>query len=79
MYKRKIEKEVMYDKVLKDLISKRKLQIEQINKFTNCRRMRNSIAHDNYKVSYQEASDAKKYLEKLGATLIQFLEMVVQT
>ena len=79
MYKRKIEKEVMYDEVLKDLISKRNLQIERIDAFTNCRRMRNAITHDNYKVSNQEASDAKKYLEKLGATLIQFLKMVVQT
>jgi len=79
MYKRKIEKEVMYDEVLKDLISKRNLQIERIDEFTNCRRMRNAITHDNYKVSNQEASNAKKYLEKLGATLIQFLKMAVQT
>jgi hypothetical protein len=78
MYKRKIEKEVMYDKVLKDLISKHNLQIEQTNKFTNCRRMRNKITHDNYKVSYQEASDVKIYLEKLGTTRAR-AKMVVRT
>ncbi|MCK4827259.1 hypothetical protein KA005_66630, partial [bacterium] len=79
MYMRKIEKEVMYDKVLEDLKSRRNLPIERIDMFTNCRQMRNAVTHENYKVSHQEASDAKKYLEKLGSILTKFIETTNET
>ena len=79
MYKRKIEKEVMYDEILKDLKSKQGLEIERIGEFTKCRRMRNDITHDNYKVSKQEATNAKKFLEDLGAILTQYIKTTVDT
>ena len=79
MYKRKIEKEVMYDEVLKDLKSKHGLEIKNVAEFTRYRRMRNGITHDNYKVSKQEASDAKKYLGELGVMLTQYIKTTVET
>ena len=79
MYKRKIEKEVMYDEILKDLKSKHGLEIKNVAEFTRYRRMRNSITHDNYKVSKQEASDAKKYLGELGVMLTQYIKTTVET
>jgi len=79
MYTRKIDNEVMYDEILEDLKSKHGLEIDRIGEFTKYRRMRNNITHDNYKVSKQEASDAKKFLDELGATLTQYIKTTVET
>lgn len=79
MYNRKIELEVTYEEVLKDLKSKQGLKIERIGEFTKYRRMRNDITHDNYKVSKQEAAEAKKFLGELGAILTQYIKVNVET
>jgi len=79
MFKRKIEKEVIYDEILKDLKSKDGLEIKEVGEFTKYRWMRNNITHDNYKVSKQEASDAKKFLGELGIKLTQYIKTTVET
>jgi len=78
MYKRKVEKEILYDEVLKDLKSRCGLEIQDVNEFNNCRRLRNRITHENYKVTEQETSKAKTYLEELGSLLRTFILTTVE-
>lgn len=78
LYKRKPENEIMYDEVLRDLNEKEGLEIHDVVMFTKCRRMRNDITHENYKVSVEEASDAKAYLEGLGTILTTYIKTTVE-
>jgi len=73
-HKRKPEKQIDYDDLLKELDSKYNLGISGLNKFRNCRHLRNKVAHENYKVTEEEALSVKNHLEELVSILTPFVK-----
>lgn len=77
-HKRKPERKIDYVGLLEELNSKHNLGIAGLKKFRHCRQIRNKVAHENYKVTEEEALSVKNCLEELVSVLLPFIKSMFQ-
>jgi len=76
--KRKVENQISYDDVLKDLKTKYSLEIPSIRKFTKFRKLRNKVVHQDIDISKEDALNAKNCFEEISNILLPFIEDMVE-
>lgn len=78
-HKQKIESQIDFDDLLKELNSKYGLGISGLSKFRYCRQLRNKVAHENCNVTEEEALSVKNYLEEIVSILMPFIKSTLET